>query len=1079
MAARVAAFDWSRTPLGPMDGWPQSLRVAVGICMNSRFPMFVWWGPQHINIYNDAYIPMLGKRHPTALGVPARQTWNDIWSVVGPQAEAVMQRGEATWNERVLLVMERQGYTEDTYFTWSYSPIPDDAGGIRGLFCACTEETQRVRVEAERDRLLAQLDEERNRLTSAFEQSPAFIALLRGPTHVFEMINDRYAQLIGGRDVIGKPTREALPEIAGQGFFELLDRVYTSGEPFVGTGVSARLQRQPGQPPEERILDFVYQPMRESNGAVSGILVHGVDVTERRRAEEALQAGAQQMRLLTDALPALVSYIDADERYRFNNRAYAEWFGADPQSLIGTSIADALGPDVYRQRLPYIRAALRGESVRFEGPTRHRAKGLRQTELAYVPDVAEDGTVRGFVVLVHDVTDRRLAEVRDRFLLELDDAVRPLSDPREITATYARLLGEHLAADRCAYADVEADQDTFNLTGDYNRGVPSIVGRYTFTNFGAEVLRLMRADEPYVVNDVDTHQPPLGDLTYYRQTMIQAVICVPLHKAGRFVAAMAVHQKTPRVWTADEVALVRNVASRCWESIERARVERTLRESEERLRAVFQQTEAGIAQVDLEGRFVLANDRYCQIVGRTREELLNLRMQDITHPDDLPRNIELFGQSLRTGSSFVVEKRYVRMDGTAVWVNNSVSVMRGRDGEPAGVLAASVDITDRKRTEVALRQAKEQAERASDAKSEFLATLSHELRTPLTPVLLTVSLMESNPELPAELKEDVALIRRNVELESRLISDLLDLTRIERGKLQLDVQDVDLHLIVRSAIDICQREASAKLTVDLRASRHTVRGDGTRLQQIFWNLINNAQKFTKPEGTITVRSFDTPGGAIRVEVTDTGAGIDAAVLPKLFNAFEQGEVRAVRQQAGLGLGLAISRRLAEAHGGTIAASSAGRGHGATFAVELPVVAVFEPDMPRPRNAAAEWATRPLAVLLVEDHEATLTVMTKLLRGLGHRVTGVSTVASATAAANRDGFDVIISDLGLPDGSGLDVMRQLRERYAGRAIALTGYGMESDVVSSRDAGFAEHLTKPVDLAALQGAIHRVAAAAKRE
>ena len=450
-----------------------------------------------------------------------------------------------------------------------------------------------------------------------------------------------------------------------------------------------------------------------------------------------------------------------------------------------------------------------------------------------------------------------------------------------------------------------------------------------------------------------------------------------------------------------------------------------------------------------------------------------------THPDDIGRNIDHIQRlEMTSAGNAVYEKRYVRRDGSIVWTQINLSPTSDAAGRVVALVAVVEDITHRKQAEDELRRAKEEAERASDAKSEFLATLSHELRTPLTPVLLTVSLMESNPELPAELKEDVALIRRNVELESRLISDLLDLTRIERGKLQLDVQDVDLHLIVRSAIDICQREASAKLTVDLRASRHTVRGDGTRLQQIFWNLINNAQKFTKPEGTITVRSYDTPGGSIRVEVSDTGAGIDAAVLPKLFNAFEQGEVRAVRQQAGLGLGLTISRRLAEAHGGTISAASEGRGRGATFAVDLPVVAVFEPDVPRAAAAPARLSAQPLAVLLVEDHEATLAVLTRLLRGLGHRVTGVSTVASATAAAKQDGFDVIISDLGLPDGSGLDVMRQLREQYAGRAIALTGYGMESDVVASREAGFTEHLTKPVDLASLQAAIHRVAAGAPR-
>jgi len=386
---------------------------------------------------------------------------------------------------------------------------------------------------------------------------------------------------------------------------------------------------------------------------------------------------------------------------------------------------------------------------------------------------------------------------------------------------------------------------------------------------------------------------------------------------------------------------------------------------------------------------------------------------------------------------------------------------------------AHEELEERKRVEVRLRDAKEAAEAASRAKGDFLATLSHELRTPLTPVLLTVSLLENHPALADELREDVATIRRNVELESRLISDLLDLTRIERGKLQLDERDVDLHLVVRAAADICQREASAQLTLELGAASHTVRGDGTRLQQVFWNLINNAIKFTPRHGTITVRSANTDDGRVRVEVSDTGAGIDPDVLPRLFNAFEQGEGRAARQQAGLGLGLAISKKLAEAHGGTISVASEGRGRGATFAVELPVVGRFvRATSPPERPPLVRSAAQPLKVLLVEDHEPTLRVLERLLRQIGHRVTGVTSVASATAAARQGEFDLIISDLGLPDGSGLDVMRQNRERFAGRAIALTGYGMESDIAASAAAGFAEHLTKPVDLTALDVAIRRV-------
>ncbi|MEO8165352.1 MAG: PAS domain-containing protein, partial [Betaproteobacteria bacterium] len=197
MAARIREFNWPETALGPIDAWPQSLRLAVGICLNSRFPMFVWWGPELINLYNDTYAPILGKRHPDALGKPARTIWGDVWEAVGPQADAVMQRGEASWNERVLLTMERHGYPEETYFTWSYSPIYDEAGGIGGVFCACFEETPRILVERERDRLLRENENERLRLVEAFARAPSFIAIVRGPQHVFEYINDRYRQLIG------------------------------------------------------------------------------------------------------------------------------------------------------------------------------------------------------------------------------------------------------------------------------------------------------------------------------------------------------------------------------------------------------------------------------------------------------------------------------------------------------------------------------------------------------------------------------------------------------------------------------------------------------------------------------------------------------------------------------------------------------------------------------------------------------------------------------------------------------------------------------------------------------------------
>ncbi|HET9652487.1 MAG TPA: GAF domain-containing protein, partial [Usitatibacter sp.] len=294
-----------------MSRWPQSLRIAVGICLNSRFPMFVWWGRELVNIYNDAYVPMLGPRHPDALGKPAPEVWDEIWDVVGPQAVAVMERGEATYNERAQLTLERHGYPEETYFTWSYSPIFDEEGRIGGVFCAVTEETARVVAERDRVRLLAQVEGERSRLAEAFARAPSFFAILRGPEHVFEFVNERYQDLVGSREILGRPVREAIPEVQGQGFIEILDRVYRSGEAFVGNGMNVRIRRNPGAPLEELSVDFVYQPMRGPDGRVVGILAHGVDVTARSRFAEALANEKKVLEMIAtgSALPAVLEQI--------------------------------------------------------------------------------------------------------------------------------------------------------------------------------------------------------------------------------------------------------------------------------------------------------------------------------------------------------------------------------------------------------------------------------------------------------------------------------------------------------------------------------------------------------------------------------------------------------------------------------------------------------------------------------------------------------------------------------------------------------------------------------------------------
>jgi CheY-like chemotaxis protein len=345
------------------------------------------------------------------------------------------------------------------------------------------------------------------------------------------------------------------------------------------------------------------------------------------------------------------------------------------------------------------------------------------------------------------------------------------------------------------------------------------------------------------------------------------------------------------------------------------------------------------------------------------------------------------------------------------------------------------------------------------------------MRTPLSPVMLTLADMEKHPAFPDALRPDLQLVRHNLQLETKLISDLLDLTRIERQKLVLDRTDVDLHQILRDTVALCATADAAPVALELQASRHWVNGDDIRLRQVCWNLLDNARKFTPASGRITVITDEPHPGRIRVQVIDTGSGITPEMTKRLFHAFEQAPGSDRTQRRGLGLGLSIARRLVEAHGGTIAAASAGAGLGSTFTVELPVLDAAPVIASRPARPELS-ETPPLRILLVEDHPAMLQVMNKLLSNLGHRVSAASTVAEAVALAQAGSFDVLLSDLGLPDGSGHDLVRQVGSYFRGRTIALSGYGSEADVRTSYDQGFSVHLTKPVEMDAVVRALRSV-------
>ena len=529
--------------------------------------------------------------------------------------------------------------------------------------------------------------------------------------------------------------------------------------------------------------------------------------------------------------------------------------------------------------------------------------------------------------------------------------------------------------------------------------------------------------------------------------------------------------------------------------------------SEERLRLALEGSQTGTWDWNILTGRISWDDYMYPLFGRTKEEFDGTAesFTKFVHPDDRAELARATRAALEQKTDYDVAFRIVDVDGTIRHMASRGRAFYAASGNPVRMSGVSMDVTASKQNEGELSRAKEAAEAANKAKDNFLAILSHELRTPLTPVLAAVALLEDDQNVPPHVLREIEMIRRNIEVEARLIDDLLDVTGIVRGKLQLNRQVVDVRSLLEHAMqNYCAGTAAKKnlrVSMEVTATETHVLADGSRMTQVFWNLLQNSCKFTPEAGTIDIRVYnefsDTPaadfpaargmetsGAALVVEIRDSGIGISPENMPRIFNAFEQGERARTRVFGGLGLGLAITRAIVELHGGSITAESEGKDKGAKLTIRLHTVrppSVARDSAKPPPIAGTINSARPLRVLLVEDHADTAEQLTRLLRGAGHEVTLAGSIREAQeliAAAEQESpqhsFNILISDLGLPDGSGHDLMRDLVRHHRIPGIALSGYGMNDDIRDSMDAGFSRHITKPVNWQELKTAIQNIAA-----
>ena len=774
------------------------------------------------------------------------------------------------------------------------------------------------------------------------------------------------------------------------------------------------------------------------------------------------------------------------------NRGAENIFGYTAREAVGRKINFIIPEDRPDEEAEIQARLRRGEAIK-ELETVRIAKDGRRLHVVISVSAIKDasGQMIGALKVARDVTERKLAGEEQQRQAQFDLMITKILTRFAGSAVFDRQIQKSLY-EVSAFMGVESafialeSPDTSMWRVVYESavaGAPTIIPDHQNIPIGRRpwVEQRILAGEPVQIVALDDFpKEAAAEREIYERAGVKSTLLLPLRGRGEQVTGYVGLRMFTRTmaWSQEDVRRLRIFADAIANVLERKRVENDLYESRQMLQRILDTIPQRVFWKDLDSQYMGCNKPFALDAGVSGTDAVVGRSDH-----DFPWHGE-HAEKYRADDRMVMEtgvekigmeEPQQRSDGSVAWVRTSKMPLRDQQDRIFGVLGTYEDITGERLAREALEQAKAVAEAANRAKDQFIAVLSHELRTPLTPVLAMVTAIEEMENLPPRVQKDLEVIHRNVELEARLIDDLLDVTRISQGKVNLRQENVDAHACFHSALEICESELEArqmKVSLDLAAAERFVWGDPVRLRQVFWNLLNNALKFSPRQGRIRVRTWND-GDRLKIEIADEGIGIDEQTMQRIFQAFEQGEVTRTRRFGGLGLGLSIAKALVEMHQGRLSAFSDGRNKGASFIVEL-ISIPAAPRREQPVETAASGVSRCHRILLVEDHEDTLHILARFLRKWGYRVTTASTVQSALERASEQNFDLLISDLGLPDGSGHDVARELQRRCKLPAIALSGYGTDVDIQNSLEAGFAEHLTKPISFQGLRGAIERLLA-----
>ncbi|WP_229422982.1 ATP-binding protein [Telluria aromaticivorans] len=765
------------------------------------------------------------------------------------------------------------------------------------------------------------------------------------------------------------------------------------------------------------------------------------------------------------------------------NDAYVPLLGQKHGRALGQRFCD-LWAEVWAEMVPLIDRALSGKPVYYEDmPMTVNRRGYPERAnftFSHAPLIGDDGQVAGLFCTVMETTRRVAAERRAAFELTVSDALRPLSSHEDVVATACALLGGELHAGRVVYAELDPASGRFAAPHWWTREERAGLQPHLQTQsqkaphpgfdldaFGPAVAAALRAGDAVRIHDTAHDVRTIGYRSAYVAERIGALLVVPLVKANGLTAFLGIDCPQPRFWSEDDIQLARDVSERTWSAVETARAQAELRAERDRSRDIFDTIAEGFAVFDADWTVLEMNAEGLRICRMEAPDVLGRN-----HWDAFPHTVDaepgpMYREAMRTRVAGAAEHSHVFPDGSRLWTE-----VRAYPMQDGGLAAFFRDITDRKLAEEKLME-------ADRRKDEFLAMLAHELRNPLAPISAAAELLRIGRMDEARVRQSSNIIGRQVRHMTRLVDDLLDVSRVTRGLITLERAQVPARVVIQEAVEQVRPMIDArrqKLALHLPPAWAIVEGDKARLVQVVANILNNATKYT-PEGRAIDLGAQAFGDSLVISVRDEGIGMDRELSARVFDLFTQAERSSDRSQGGLGLGLALASNLVELHGGTVGCSSPGPGMGSTFEIKLPLLQGAVPAaLPAP-EAAPEQAGR-VRVLVVDDNVDAAETLGLLLEAHGHEVAVEHDSLRALERARGMAPDVCLLDIGLPDIDGRELARRLRARpeTAGAVlVAVTGYGQQQDRIDALAAGFQHHLVKPVDMEALARLLDGVRAA----